>query len=154
MAMAMASSPHLATALRKIVLVGLLASAGLPALAQITPAQISATPPDKIVFAAVFQFGRTMYFHALVDQMCRRTAPDRVAADDAKLRGLAGRLRARFGQKTFDVDRPPDVSRRTAGRSCDEITVRSYEAKISDLSLWTDRADATNAQPPRPLPGR
>jgi hypothetical protein len=117
-----------------------------PAFAQLSREQIMATPAQQIQVSAMFQFGRTRYFDALVTQRkCKKIYLDRTQAAQSRFRLTTARLAKRIDAAFFDADKPVDLARGSPG-GCDEATLWSFEDKVRELEAWADRADAEDGR--------
>ena len=99
-----------------------------------------ASPSEQVLNSAIFQFGRTQYFAALVEQRkCKRRFGARAATAQASFRSVGEQLAKRFGNPPFDLERKVEQVDR---QPCDEMTLLSFEEKVAELTAWADRADS------------
>ena len=111
-----------------------------PAAAQLTPEQIRTAPDSQVKYSAMFQFGRTRYFSALVAARgCDRDFAKRITKDQRAFHEVSARLQKIFGSG-FDPDQPIDPASITPA-PCAEVSIGSFEMKIDELRAWADRAE-------------
>ena len=98
----------------------------------------AAEPPAGVIVSAggnaVFEFGRSRYFHALAEaQNCKVAFVSRYGDLDARERAAAAALGARHGARFFDEDKPVAVPSSMAAIACSAATLVGWEDKVARL---------------------
>jgi len=86
---------------------------------------------------AVFLFGKTRYFHALVQkQHCEAVDKAAFDADTARYEKVRQRLSALYGEKFFAAELPDNTS--IPNGVCDPMTLAAYGRHIGEIEQLLD----------------